>query len=100
MNASDSTGLKMAGKPISSAPRSRSSSESTNTVFGVSTPTRQAASIWARLSCSRCMVSQRENGMRNHFSRRSAFLEMGQMYWSWVGNSTGRLGNRGPRASR
>ena len=63
LKASDSTGLKTQGKPTSCAPRSRSSAESTNTVFGVSTPTRQAASIWARLSCRRRIVSQRENGM-------------------------------------
>ncbi len=82
LNASDSTGLKMAGKPISSAPRSKSACESTKTVRGVSTPALHAASICARLSYRCRMTSQREKGMWNQRSRRPAWREMGQMYSS------------------
>ena len=99
LNASDSTGLSTAGKRISPAAAWSSAPELTKTVFGVSTPARQAASIWARLSCTLLITSQRENGTMNHGSSRSAWRESGQMNSSWLGKTTARCGSCGPRVS-
>ncbi len=99
LNASDSTGLSTAGKRTSPAAASSSAPEPTNTVFGVSTPARQAASIWARLSWTRDITSQREKGTMNHGSSRAAWRESGQMNSSWLGKATARCGRLGPTVS-
>src|SRR5665648_325240 len=53
----------------------------------------------ARLSCTRCIASQREKGTMNQGSSRSAWRESGQMYSSWLGQTTAGRGSRAPSSS-